>query len=69
MPESQTSSPGLRVNDMLVMVNGKVVGGMTQVGVEMEIETSGPTLLLAISRYKHANDAARKFADRARTGR
>ena len=66
MPESQTSSPGLRVNDMLVMVNGKVVGGMTQVGVEMEIETSGPTLLLAISRYKHANDAARKFAEMER---
>jgi hypothetical protein len=63
MPEnSENSSAGLNVNDMIVMVNGKTVGGMTRVGLDLEVETSGPVLLLAVSRYKHAEDAARKFA-------
>jgi hypothetical protein len=43
-------------------INGKVVGGMTQVGVELELETSGPSLLLVVSRYKHNIDVAEKFA-------
>jgi hypothetical protein len=63
MPDNiENSSAGLNVNDMIVMVNGKTVGGMTRVGLDLEIKTSGPILLLAVSRYKHAEDAVRKFA-------
>jgi hypothetical protein len=45
------SSP-LRVNDMVIVVNGKSVGGMTTAGVEIELEQAGPDLILIVSRYK-----------------
>lgn len=35
---------------------------MTQVGVELELETCGPRLVLAVSRYRHADDVAKSFA-------
>ena len=47
---------------MIVTINGKVVGGMTQVGVEIELETCGPRLILGLSRYRHADDVAKAFA-------
>jgi hypothetical protein len=46
----------LRVNDMLIAVNGKGVGGMTTTGVEIELEVSGPDLVLLVSRYKFADE-------------
>lgn len=47
---------------MILTINGKVVGGMTQVGVELELETCGPRLVLGVSRYRHADDVAKAFA-------
>lgn len=47
---------------MILMVNGLVVGGRTESEVEIEISTSGPVLNLVISRYKHGDVAAEKFA-------
>lgn len=35
---------------------------MTQVGVELELETCGPRLVLGVSRYRHADDMAKAFA-------
>jgi hypothetical protein len=63
MPDDEDSAmAGVKVHDMIVMVNGKTVGGMTEVGLELELETSGPILLLTVSRYKHAKAAAKQFA-------
>lgn len=53
---------GLKVHDMIIMINGQCVGGMTQVGLELELETSGPRLILVVSRYKHARAAAQQLA-------
>ena len=44
----------IRVNDMIIAVNGKEVGGMTVQGLELELATTGAILFLTISRYKHA---------------
>jgi hypothetical protein len=44
------------------MINGHCVGGMTEVGLDLELETSGPRLILVISRYKHARAAAQQLA-------
>jgi hypothetical protein len=37
---------------MILCVNGRAVGGMTEFGVRLELETSGEQLLLLVSRYK-----------------
>ena len=68
MPDGDNSSPstGLCVNDMILAINGTLIGGMTIVGFELELETSGSRLLLAVSRYKHAKDVAQTFAVRER---
>lgn len=39
---------------MLLMVNGRLVGGMTEVGLEVELELSGQVMYLAVAQYKHA---------------
>jgi hypothetical protein len=49
----------LHVNDMLVMVNGKPVGGMSEVGLSLELELSAPDLYLGVSRYKMAHNVRR----------
>ena len=59
-------SGGLRVNDMIVAINGKPVGGMTEAGLELELELSAPHLLLAVSRYRHADKVAKQFAEMER---
>ena len=59
-------SHGLCVNDMIVAINGKVVGGMTEVGVEIELEISGPCLQLVVSRYKHSQEVSNKLASTER---
>ena len=63
---SEDSPPALQVNDMILMVNGKEVGGMSEVGVELEIDTSGPKLNLVVSRYKHAKNVQKKFVEAER---
>jgi len=40
---------------MLIAVNGKRVGGMTQSGLEIELEISGPIISLVVSRYKYVS--------------
>ena len=42
---------GLQVNDMVLMVNSKAVGGMTEDDLEVELEISGEELTLVISQY------------------
>jgi hypothetical protein len=66
--QSGTSASRFRlsVNDMLVMINGKPVGGMTEVGLNLELEMSAPYLYLAVSRYKHTAEASVKQAERER---
>eukprot|EP00980_Cylindrotheca_fusiformis_P006715 scaffold1398_cov116-Cylindrotheca_fusiformis.AAC.32 len=61
--ESASTSSGLKVNDMILSINGKLVGGMTEDGVEIELATCGPSLLLVVSRYKHASLVQRKFVN------
>jgi hypothetical protein len=41
---------------MIIAVNGILVGGMTTVGLEIELERSGPELILTLSRYKFADE-------------
>eukprot|EP00977_Amphora_coffeiformis_P027267 scaffold34597_cov177-Amphora_coffeaeformis.AAC.35 len=43
---------GVGVNDMIVAVNGKLTSGMTTIEFDVELELSGPSLLLTVSRYK-----------------
>lgn len=57
-----STKDGLDINDILLMINGKQIGGMTEIGLQIELETSGSTMNLVVSRYKHRNDAAKKFA-------
>ena len=57
---------GLKVNDMILSVNGRLVGGMTEFGVHLEITTSGTSLNLVVSRYKHADNAQKKFVEAER---
>ncbi|CAB9507034.1 expressed unknown protein [Seminavis robusta] len=45
-------SAALSVNDMLVAINEKPVGGMSVEGVNIELEVAGPTMLLVVSRYR-----------------
>lgn len=52
----------LRVNDMIIAVDGKEVGGMTVHGLYLELDTAGSNLSLTISRYKHANHIETKTA-------
>jgi hypothetical protein len=61
--DASSTVDGLKVNDMILSINGKLVGGMTEVGVELELETCGPNLLLVVSRYKHATLVQRKFVE------
>ena len=51
---SDSNKAPLRVNDLLVAVNGKSVGGMTETGLGIELDQSGPDLILVVSRYKFA---------------
>jgi hypothetical protein len=41
----------LRVNDVIVSINGKHIGGMSEAGFEIDVEISGPELVLLVSRY------------------
>ena len=43
---------GLFVNDMIICVNGKIVGGMTELDLEVELDISGSELILVVSRCK-----------------
>ena len=45
------SARGLQVNDMVLMVNNKTVGGMTEDDLEVELEISGEELILVVSQY------------------
>lgn len=58
---------GLKIHDMILMINGQSVCGMSVLTLEVEIETSGPTLSLVVSRYKHADVVAEQTAAMERT--
>lgn len=58
-----TASSALQVNDMVLSVNGKLVGGMTELQLDIELEISGSHLILVVSRYKHAKHARKKFLE------
>ena len=40
---------------MILAVNGKMTAGMTMVQFEVELELSGPSLMLTVSRFKYPN--------------
>lgn len=44
------ATAGLRIQDMIICVNGKVVGGMTETDLEVELELAGQDLVLVVSR-------------------
>ena len=52
----------LKIHDMVLMVNGRVVGGMTEAGLELELELSGRSLHLVVAQYKHSPGTARQLA-------
>jgi len=64
--KTNTRPGSLNVNDMIIAVNGKLVGGMTETGLELELMLAAPNLLLVVSRYKHADQAAREYAEMER---
>ena len=43
---------GLRPNDMIIAVNGKQTGGMSEDCLQIELDVSGQELLLVVARYK-----------------
>ena len=56
-----SSSASLNINDMIMMINGKIVGGMSEVEFNLELEMNSPNLILGISKYKHAETVERNF--------
>jgi len=48
---------GLETNDMIIEVNGKLIGGMTEDCLAIELEVAGPELVMLVSRYKKPRDA------------
>lgn len=51
--EGNCLGSGLQPNDMILAVNGKLTGGMTEECFQIELAVSGQDLLLLISRYKY----------------
>jgi hypothetical protein len=51
------------VNDMILAINGKEVGGMTEVGLEIEMETCGVEMTLTISRYRFPSRVGKCIAE------
>ena len=49
---SGQSSQGVAVNDMILAINGKLTSGMTTIAFDVELELSGQSMLLTVSRYK-----------------
>ena len=47
-----TTNSALHVHDMVLSVNGRNIGGMTELGLEVELEISGPIVQVAVSRYR-----------------
>ena len=41
----------LNINDMILCANGKLIGGMTELELEVLLDMSGPELILAVSKY------------------
>jgi hypothetical protein len=54
MALTSVSGAGLQVNDMVIAVNGKLTGGMTTVAFDVELATSGSSLILDIARCCHS---------------
>jgi hypothetical protein len=52
---------------MIVSVNGKHVGGMSEAGFEIEVEISGPELVLLVSRYKFASKVKDRIKEAERS--
>ncbi|KAL9188122.1 hypothetical protein ACHAXT_006500 [Thalassiosira profunda] len=42
---------GLKLHDMIIAVNGKSVGSMTMPELQIELDVSGPQLMLVVSRF------------------
>ena len=55
-------SAPLRVNDMIIAINGKSVGGMTTIGLEIELEQACPELMVIVSRYLFPEDVQNTIA-------
>ena len=55
------------MNDMIVSINGKHVGGMSEAGFEIEVEISGSELVLLVSRYKFASKVQDRIQEAERS--
>eukprot|EP00536_Pseudo-nitzschia_multiseries_P019170 jgi/Psemu1/293772/fgenesh1_pg.4029_\ len=68
-PAEAATFARLRPNDLLIAVNGTAIGGKTVAGLELELELSGPALVLVVARYryKHADLEEEHFARVERT--
>ncbi|KAI2492609.1 hypothetical protein MHU86_21923 [Fragilaria crotonensis] len=53
----------LCMHDMILTVNGDDVGGMTEAGFELAVETSGVQVILGVSRYRFPTLVDRLNAD------
>jgi hypothetical protein len=53
----------LHVGDMIIAINGKDVGLMTETGVEIEFEVSGPIMTLIVSRYRFAEQMINRIKE------
>jgi hypothetical protein len=56
-----SSSASLNINDMIMMINGKIVGGVSEVEFNLELEMNSPNLILGISKYKHAETVEQNY--------
>ena len=48
--DKSASSIGLKIHDMVISINGKAVGGMTEPEFQIELEVCGPEIMLVVSR-------------------
>jgi hypothetical protein len=61
-----TPGLGLRLHDMILSMNGKSIGGMTELGAGIELDVCGRHLELVVSRYKNRVGATRQLVTKER---
>lgn len=57
----QTSGAHLRIHDMILSVNGTSIGGMTELGLSVELDVCGRELELVVARYRDPEGAAQQL--------
>ena len=44
-------SPGLKLHDMIICINGKSIGSLTMAELLIEFDICGPEMMLVVSRF------------------